>query len=243
MSEHLNSEVIALDEIPGLSPAAYAGFASMAVADWANEPIYVTDLRPSDEPSLVAHPRISDLATAQALFGFQVDTTKGWAACPEGQACWKLIGIQLRTGIAAIIPLVIGPLGMPNANILVYENWPGADSQPVAATPPYYSNYVGGWTNGDGVVGFGYGGGGVVAPGGGPFAVWPSNGPTAPVVLEPQYADCLQKVGWLGGTDHFTPSPVFAYVTKPAATPTPTPAGDGCLPKFLRAILAAVETK
>lgn len=238
MSEQLKSEVIPLDEIPGLSPAAYAGFASMAVADWANEPIYVTDLRPADEPSLVAHPRISDLATAQALFGFQVDTTKGWAACPEGQACWKLIGIQLRTGIAAIIPLVIGPIGMPNANILVYENWPGAPTQPVTPTPAYYTNFVAGWTDANGVLGFGYSGGGVVQVGGGPFAIWAS---AAPPGQQPQFADCLQKVGWLGSSDHWTPSPVFAYVVKPAATPPPTPAGPGCVVGVLEAILKALK--
>jgi len=215
-----------LDLGAGWADECYGTFAAAATTDWANQPVYVSDLRPENEPSLQAYPRLTELVAAQALFGFGIDTSLGWTACPPGQACWKLIGLQLRTGIAAVIPLVIGPSGVPNANILVYENWPSVETPEVAPTPLYYRNYVAGWTNADGVVGFGYGAGGVVGSGGGPFAIWASN---APPGLQPQYADCLKRVGWLGGTDHFTPSPVFAYVVKPAeTTPEPTPGGSGC---------------
>lgn len=222
----------------GWESASYAHFIAAAGTDYATQPVYFEDLRPAGvEPQI---PRITDMAGAVKEFGLEIDTSLGWTACPEGKACWKLVGIRFRTGVAATIPLIIGPNGLPNPNICVYENWPDAPDQPVTPTPPYYTNYVGGFTNGDGVLGFGYGGGGVVGANGGPFNVWPSNAPSG---LEPQYADCLKKIGWRGDTDHMTPSGVWAYTVKPSVTsdPTPTPGGSGCLVAVIEAILKSLK--
>jgi len=189
-------------------------------AQSTEEEIYLDDLRPMDDPTLQYYPRMSTLAEAQALFKFGVNRSLGWDACPEGQACWKLIGVQIRTGIAAFIPLVVGPNALPDDQILVFLYWPGAPDLDPTAKPRYFEKAVGGWTDSNGVVGFAYGTGGLIGATGGPYANWVS---AAPPGLQPQYSDALTNLGWLGGTDHFCPSGVWQYLVKGLTPPVPDP--------------------
>lgn len=201
-----------------------------------SDDIYVTDLRPAGvEPHI---PKLTTWSAVRALFGCDVDRSCGWDATPPGAACWRLAGVQVRTGVAAIIPLVIGQDGQPAPRILVYEYWPGAPEREIKPTPAYYTRYVAGWTDANGVVGFGYGADGVVGPNGGPFAIWPSASPPG---VEPQYADCFVRAGWLGGTDHLTVNPIFEYRVKGSTPPPDEQQPQGCLVALLRLILDSIE--
>lgn len=200
------------------------------------EEIFVNDARLPSDTSLATIPRITTYAQLAALFGLSVDRSLGWDICPEGKQCWKLVGFEVRPGVAEFIPQVMGLDGsLSSVPILVNIYWP--DANDYAPLPAYFSHCKGGYTSG-GRVGFPYGPGNdsCVKPGGGPFSIWPHN---APPGLEPQYADCAKYLGWLGGTDHLTPNPIFQLVTKPVSN---TGGGDtgtnsGCLTAFFKFLL------
>ena len=186
---------------------------------------YVKDLRADGDSSLqVTNGKIETWDKLKALFNLDVRRDLGWDACPQGKWCWQLVGFEVRTGAPEFIPKVLQTDGKPAHNILVYENWSTAEQPSVEATPPYFTRYVAGWTDSNGVVGFPYSGGGVVEQPGGPFAIWPSNSPPGE---EPQYADCAIRLGWLGGTDHLSPNPVFQLLSKSGGGSTPVPPAPG----------------
>jgi hypothetical protein len=64
-----------------------------------------------------------------------------------------------------------------------------------------------------------YGGGNIGGPDGGPDVIWLSASPEG---KEPQYSDAASGLGWIGGTDHLNPNPIFQYVVKSSTTPPPT---------------------
>lgn len=179
--------------------------------DEMTDEIFVNDVRQAGDSSLGPVPRITTYTQLQQVFGLTVDRSKGWDACPAGKQCWKLVGFEVRPGAAEFIAQVKGLDGnLSNVSILTNFNWPNAPHEYDPA-PVYFTNCVGGWTNG-GRVGFPYGAEGMVQPGGGPYSIWPNN---APPNLEPQYSDCAKRLGWLGGTDHLTPNPIWQLTIKP----------------------------
>lgn len=193
----------------------------------------VRDLRADNDPSLQAVPRITSYEQLREWMGVEVRRDFGWNVAPTGALVYKLVRIELRTGAATYIPKVLKANGTPYEGVRVARTWNGA---PTAANGeqlvPDYPGLLGygtnkgvaGWTNASGDSGFPYSGGsGYPAKGAkGPDAIFPLI-PAPP--NQPQYADCLDGLGWYLGTDHLTPNGVWQLVTK-TGTPVPPPTGS-----------------
>ncbi|MHC4195967.1 MAG: hypothetical protein ACYSQZ_08520 [Planctomycetota bacterium] len=132
---------------------------AQAVAD-----VFVDDIRADDDESLNLVPRITTFAQLKDVFKLDIDHSLGYDATPPGELYWAIIGFYIRTGIAAFIPKVLGENGvpLPPPGTFVFAHWPGAPQFPESVNPNYHSNAVGGFTNTEGDIGFGYSGGAVV---------------------------------------------------------------------------------
>lgn len=181
-----------------------------------NDDIFVNDLRADNDPSLELVPRITTFEELVSFFKMQIRRDLGEERAADGEKYFKLVGFYLRSGIAAYIPKVLDETGTPLANILVFRHWPGADPLPQPINPPYFDRGVGGFTNADGDIGFGYAGESVVLENGGPDAIWVSADPPGG---ERQHSDCVTHLGWFGGTDHLTANPIFQVTTKAGEPP------------------------
>lgn len=215
---------------------------------------YINDQRADGDPSLEYYPRLNTYQELQAVFGVQVSRHFGWDAAPPGALVWKLVGWNVRTGAAIFFPRVLGEDGNPyynaptNSTAVVFHTWAGAPEFPVPDTlRPEYNTILAALTgegftvhhalysiskveNGD--ADFAYGGGMMGGPSGGPGAIWVSAAPPQiPDTEQAQYSDCAYKLGWIGGTDHLTASPVFQLTRKEGSTPPPT-SGDEYLVKM-----------
>jgi hypothetical protein len=85
-----------------------------------------------------------------------------------------------------------------------------------------------------GTTGFGYGAGSVIHEGGGPHTLW---------VLSPTYpSDALTKVGWLGGTDHFSPGRLTFQIVTDTPTPDPDPEPEPGGTELARIVAATERT-
>ncbi len=181
--------------------------------------ISVDDLRDNDDDSLDLVPRITTFAQLKDVFKLDIDYSLGRDSTPPGEFYWAVTGFYLRTGTAAFIPKVLAqneqPVPPPGA--FVFAHWPGAPEFSDTPNPFYHSNAVGGFTNANGDVGFGYSGGAVTGGGGGVYDIWVSADP--PVIGTRFYSDAAIRLGWWGGTDHLTPNPIFQAVRKPGAQP------------------------
>ena len=188
--------------------------------------IFVDDLRDDNDDSLSLVPRITTFEQLKEVFKLDVDFSLGRDSTPAGDFYWAVIGFYLRTGTAAFIPKVLAqneqPVPPPGA--FVFAHWPGAPEFSDTPNPFYHSNAVGGFTNANGDVGFGYSGGAVTGGGGGVYDIWVSADP--PIIGTRFYSDAAIRLGWWGGTDHLTPNPIFQAVRKPGAQP---PTGDSRL--------------
>jgi hypothetical protein len=195
------------------------------------EDIFVQDLRANNDASLGPVPRnmVDTYEKLSALFGLSVIRQFGWDIAPPGSRCYKLVGFYLRTGVSEYIVKVRDITGAPLENIVVLRSWgepgePGSAETPAQpGRPPYFRNFVGGWTNAEGDAGFPYENGSVVRDGIGPDRIWPTIDPEGRAV---QYSDCAINLGWWGSTNHLTPNPIFQIVEKSNVTPPPTPGGE-----------------
>lgn len=189
--------------------------------------VFVDDLRGDNDDSLNLVPRIATFAQLKEVFKLDIDYSLGRDSTPPGEFYWSIIGFYLRTGTAAFIPKVLAqnerPVPPPGA--FVFAHWPGAPEFPDTPNPFYHSNAVGGFTNANGDVGFGYSGGAVTGAGGGVYDIWVSADP--PVIGTRFHSDAAVRLGWWGGTDHLTPNPIFQAVRKPGEEIPPT--GDSRL--------------
>jgi hypothetical protein len=182
--------------------------------------IFVNDVRPDNDASLELIPKIETFQELQHAFGLDVDRSQGEQRATSGQRYWRLIGFEVRTGIAAFLTQIKDANGSPADQILVYNNWPGADSLSTPANPPYFSNAGAGFTDGSGVQGAPYSGGAVTGPNGGVYNIWPSADPAGGTRIA---SDMAVRLGWIGGTDHLTANPIFKDTLK---GPTLPPSGD-----------------
>ena len=133
--------------------------------------------------------------------------------------CFKLVGFEVRDGVAAFIPQVKKLDGSPLASILMYTHWDdGADIVADNPVPRYEAANGAGFTDSNGVVGFGYGPPPNGGPGGGPFTIWPSASPPG---VEPQQCDAARKLGWIDA--HLNCNPIFQLVRKGGVIPDPVP--------------------
>lgn len=195
-------------------------FRTQAVADQ----IFVDDLRADNDDSLNLVPRITTFAQLKEVFKLDIDYSLGRDATPPGDFYWAVIGFYLRTGIAAFIPKVLSEneQAVPPPGAFVFAHWPGAP--PIDANPNYHSNAVGGFTNTEGDIGFGYFGDAVTGGDGGVYDIWVSADPPAGTRF---FSDMAIRLGWFGGTDHLTANPIFQAIKKGGEVPPPT--GDSRL--------------
>lgn len=178
--------------------------------------IFVDDLRDDNDESLNLVPRITSFEQLKNVFKLDIDHSLGSDAVTPGNMYWAIIGFYLRTGTAAFIPKVLGGNGQPPPppGAFVFAHWPGAD--PIDANPKYHSNAVGGFTNINGDIGFGYFGDAVTGVNGGVYDIWVSADPPNGTRF---YSDMAIRLGWFGGTDHLTPNPIFQAIRKSGTEP------------------------
>lgn len=183
------------------------------------EIIFVDDLRDDNDDSLNLVPRITTFEQLKDVFKLDIDYSLGRDSTPSDELYWSIIGFYLRTGTAAFIPKVLAQNGqpVPAPGAFVFAHWPGAPQFSDTPNPFYHSNAVGGFTNVNGDIGFGYSGGAVTGAGGGVYDIWVSADP--PVIGTRFYSDAAIRLGWWGGTDHLTPNPIFQAVRKDGAQP------------------------
>lgn len=194
-------------------------FRAQAVPD-----IFVDDLRADDDESLNLVPRITTFEQLKAVFKLDIDRSLGYDATPAGQLYWAIVGFYIRVGIAAFIPKVLGEDGqpLPPPGTFVFAHWPGAPEISPTPNPTYHTTAVGGFTNDQGDIGFGYSGGAVIGGNGGVYDIWVSADPPNGTRF---YSDMAIRLGWFGGTDHLTPNPIFQAIRKEDST-TPPPTGQ-----------------
>lgn len=201
----------------------------------------VIDERPPHGSSFNVLPRNPSWVEVVRLFKIGKETHLGEGTVPLGFYYWSFVGVVLNEGPVVYKVRVLQPSGLPGPGIRVVRHWPSAPY--VSADPHLYSDRgVVGTTEygGDkfGCVEFQYTKDSVVGPNGGPDSFWivtPFNGR--------YFSDMAFNFGWLGGTVHLNPSPVFQLKLKgtelPDEEPT-TPEGDR-LAEFLRELEALIE--
>jgi hypothetical protein len=146
----------------------------------------------------------------QAKYKFQIRR----ATQEPGKEVFRLSAIREKAGDTAVIARCRLADGAPDVSRHVAGYWPDAPARDVPGQ--WYDRYEIGQTNASGeVTAITMGSGGVIRDDGGPHAVW--------VVSPSTPSDCLDRIGWLGGTDHLHVNPEFTLVREPAPTPQPTP--------------------
>lgn len=178
--------------------------------------IFVNDVRANNDASLSLVPRIETFEELQERFGLDIDTTKGGDRANDGQRYWKLVGFEVRTGIASYLTQVKNINGGPAADILVFKHWPDAPDLPSGVDPDYFPNAEGGFTDGSGVQGSPYGGGSVTGADGGPDYIWLSSDPPGGTRIG---SDMVAKLGWIGGTHYLTANGIFKDTLKGGVLP------------------------
>lgn len=187
--------------------------------------IYVNDVRSEDDQSLNLVPRITNFEQLKEYFGLDIDRSQGENKTQHGQRYWKLVGFEVRTGVAAFLTQVKAANGSPAGDILIFNHWPSAPGLSSSANPPYFPNATAGFTDVSGVQGAPYGGGAVTGADGGVYYIWPSADPPGGNRVA---SDMATKLGWIGGTDHLTANPIFQDTLKEA----PLPSGNAKLVVF-----------
>jgi hypothetical protein len=155
--------------------------------------------------------------------GIEIDTEYGCERAKPGETYLAIAAVEGRCAIAANIVNVTDGAGNELEGVLFYENWPSmgdANQFPSdGVDPPLFNEGIGGFTNVDGNVAWGFGPGSFIVPGdpgiGGPFSIWGSS------CLETtcKYgvwvgSDAFKFTGWFGGTDHCTLNPIFVTRVK-----------------------------
>jgi hypothetical protein len=197
----------------------YQSYTTTFQAQIALDQVFVDDLRDNDDDSLSLVPRITTFSQLKEVFKLDINYSLGRDATPDGELYWALVGFYLRTGIAAFIPQVLTETGQAAPDIFVFAHWPSAPAFPDIPNPNYHNNAVGGYTNINGDVGFGYSGDAVVGGDGGVYDIWVSADPPQGTRF---FSDMAIRLGWWGGTDHLTPNPIFRVTRKGGAQPPPT---------------------
>lgn len=183
----------------------------------------VIDKRSSNAGSFAQLPKNPTWEQVVTLFKIGVNESLGWAATPNGKACWRFIGVSLQEGPTVYQVQIQDQAGAMAPGILALRNYSSAPKFPAPITPAYFPNGEAGFSgaSGDklGIAEFSYAASSVVGPSGGPDSFWVSAGPNE---TEPQFSDLAANFGWLGGTNHLNPSPLFQYQVKDT---TPPPVG------------------
>lgn len=178
------------------------------------------------EPLPPGFPTSGDMQEILDWSGLEVSRRYGCMRAEVGGTYLSLEAIELKCGPAVVQARVDNEQG-PMDGVLLFMNWPnmGDANQfpPEGVDPPYFGEGIGGFTDGGGSVGWGYGGGSYITPGvGGPFSVWGSSCVGAGCRYgEWVGSDALLKTGWMATTNHCTFNPWFEPVKVTGAGSVP----------------------
>lgn len=152
--------------------------------------------------------RPTTVEALQAKYKFRIRQAEGVEA---GQEVFRIKAIREKAGDTAVIVRCTVD-GEPDAGRMVAGYWPDApQSNPSPFPWDWYPNYTLAKTNANGEVAAVVMGSGSVIRETGPHAVW--------VVSPSTKSDCLDGIGWLGGTDHMHVDVEFALVVQPEPAP------------------------
>lgn len=195
-------------------------------------PTKINDTRPEGHQSLGVIPRFlpGDYDRLQAHWKFEILFDYGYDEAEPGQLFWAIDEIEVKAGPATLQPQVRdlnGNLYVTPPGILLFNHWSTAPTLPAGVDPLYFSNAVAGFTEGNGTLGWGFGGESWInaaeptSHNGGPYSVWASAHPTnyQPPQDRITGSDCLSKIGWWD--DHIILNPIFR-MTRKAGTVPPT---------------------
>jgi hypothetical protein len=198
-------------------------------------PTKINDVRPEGHSSLSIIPRFAtgDYDRLQHHWKFEILFSQGYERATSGQLFWAIDAIEVKPGPAVLHPqvrdlndnLITTPPG-----ILLFNHWPSAPPIEFDADPKYFDRAVVGFTEGNGSLGWGFGGESWInaaepeSHNGGPFSVWASAHPDnfEPAADRVVGSDCLSKIGWWD--DHIILNPVFRIMRKAGTLP---PSGNG----------------
>ncbi len=196
-------------------------------------PTKINDVRPEGHSSLSVIPRFDsgDYDRLQQHWKFEILFHQGHGGATSGQLFWGIDTIEVKAGPATLQPqvrdlnknLITTPPG-----ILLFNNWSTAPIIEFDANPKYFDRAVVGFTEGNGSLGWGFGGKSWInaaepeSHNGGPFSVWASAHPDnfQPAADRVVGSDCLHKIGWWD--DHIIINPVFKIMRKAGTLPPPT---------------------
>ncbi len=183
--------------------------------------IFVNDVRANSNDSLALVPRIETFEELQQVFGLEINTSKGGDRATPGQRYWKIVGFEVRTGIAAFLPQVKTIDGAPAADIVVFSHFPGSDSFREPIDPDYFSTGQGDFSNADGVKGVPFGGGSAigVGQGGGVDYIWCSSDPAGGARIG---SDMASKLAWIANTKYLVANPIFQDTLEGSSVPPPS---------------------
>ena len=144
----------------------------------------------------------------------------GMTSAPSGTA-FRLVRVDETIGPAVFIVNVRNETGAPQQSQPVAQWWNGAEGDErstslvgVGLQSVYHPRAIVEKTNGNGDIGFPYGGGGVIHENG-PYEFW---------ILSPSFpSDAVTGLGWLGGTDHACPGRLTFQIVDSSPDPDPDP--------------------
>lgn len=197
-------------------------------------PTRIIDARPDGHPSLGTIPKFQsgDYDRLQHHWKFDILFTQGYDRAAEGQLWWGIDAIEVKSGPAVLQPRVLdldGNLIQTPPGILMFNHWSSAPALNFDADPKYFDRAVVGFTEGNGSIGWGFGGASWINAAepashqGGPYSVWASAHPEnfQPARDRVIGSDCLTRIGWWD--DHIILNPVFRIMRKAGAQQPPLP--------------------
>jgi hypothetical protein len=171
-----------------------------------------------------------DYDRLQHHWKFEVLFDYGYERAKSGELFWAIDAIEVKAGPATLQPqvrdindnLIVTPPG-----ILMFNHWSTAPNIEFDADPKYFDKAVVGFTEGNGSIGWGFGGESWInaaepeSHNGGPYSVWASAHPDnfQPPQDRVVGSDCLHKIGWWD--DHIILNPIFR-ITRKAGTQPPS---------------------
>jgi hypothetical protein len=213
-------------------------------------PTKILDVRPDGHQSLSTIPRFmeGDFDRLQHHWKFEILFDHGYERASSGELFWGIDTIEVKPGPSTLQPqvrdlnnnLITTPPG-----ILMFNHWPGAPQIEFNADPRYFDRAVVGFTEGNGSIGWGFGGESWInaadpsSHNGGPYSVWCS---AHPENFQPPQdrvigSDCLSRIGWWD--DHIVINGLFRMMRKAGAIPPPS--GDSRLAIYQGGIVRYVS--
>jgi hypothetical protein len=193
-------------------------------------PTKINDVRPNNHGSLSVIPRFldGDYDRLQHHWKFEILFDHGHNRANSGELFWGIDTIEVKAGPATLQPQVRdlnGNLIVTPPGILMFNRWPSAPVIEFEADPRYFNRAVVGFTEGNGSIGWGFGGESWInaaepaSHDGGPYSVWCSAHPEnfQPPENRVIGSDCLHKIGWWD--DHIVINPIFRIMRKAGAPP------------------------